>query len=83
MNWNSLTNEELEAVQCLLVLLRLAVLLSRDRSDNEFPIKSVTVEDKTLALEFSKNWLDEFPLTRIDLEQESEYLKAIDFKLSF
>ena len=67
----------------LAVLLRLAVLLNRDRIDNEFPVHSISIEEGKMSLKFNKGWLEESPLTKIDLEQESEYLKAINVKLSF
>jgi hypothetical protein len=33
--------------------------------------------------EYTKNWLDDHPLTQADLEQEAELLKAIDHRLKF
>ena len=79
----NLANGEIQAAQYLLVLFRLAVLLNRDRIDSEFPVKSLHAQTKALTLKFCKSWLKQFPLTCLDLQQETEYLKAIDFKLSF
>ncbi len=80
---DTLQSDELEIVKYLIVILRLAVLLSRDRIDIDFPIKNVTLDDKKIKLDFIDSWLETSPLTKLDLEQESEYLKAIDIKLSF
>jgi exopolyphosphatase/guanosine-5'-triphosphate,3'-diphosphate pyrophosphatase len=82
-SFDILHGDESEAVKYLIVLLRLAVLLNRDRVDNEFPIKSILVKQDEIKLEFEKDWMEQSPLTQIDLEQENDYLKAIDIKLSF
>ena len=66
-----------EPVKRLLVLLRLAVLLNRDRSQNDFPIKKITLDKNKLTLNFGKHWLDNSPLTMIDLEQENDYLQVL------
>ena len=67
----------------LITLLRLSVLLNRDRIDGELPIVNLHAQDDALKIEFPNAWLDSHPLTRIDLEQEEEYLKAIEIQLSF
>ncbi len=72
-----------EPVKRLLVLLRLAVLLNRDRSQNDFPIKKITLDKNKLTLNFGKHWLDNSPLTMIDLEQENDYLQVLGFTLCF
>ena len=67
--------------QQLTALLRLAVLLHRSRSDETFPELRASAAGNVLTLEFSPAWLDRHPLTRVDLEQERDYLKRIDIKL--
>ncbi len=81
--FDDIHSEMHRAVRYLLVLLRLAVLLNRDRIDLEAPILNLDAKEDQLNLEFSDQWLEKYPLTRIDLEQESEFLKVIDFELSF
>ena len=76
-------NEMRLAVRHLLVLLRLAVLLNRDRVDHEPPILNLDATDEQLKIEFTDQWLEKYPLTQIDLEQESEYLKTIGIDLQF
>ena len=83
MIFDNLQLDEQQSARYLVVLLRLAVLLNRERIDNEFPVNSVTAEENKITLKFNKGWLEESPLTKIDLEQESDYLKAMDIKLSF
>lgn len=65
----------------LAILLRLAVLLNRSRSDRELPKFKVRVKKKRLHLEFPAAWLEEHPLTGADLEWERRYLEAAGFRL--
>lgn len=60
----------------LCILLRLAVLLHRSRSDSPLPRFSCSAEDKTIQLKFPKKWLNDHPLTQADLVQEARHLKA-------
>jgi exopolyphosphatase/guanosine-5'-triphosphate,3'-diphosphate pyrophosphatase len=69
------------SVQRLTALLRLAVLLHRARGDQALPDLRLTASGHQLALELPRAWLEQHPLTRIDLEQERDYLKQIDIKL--
>ena len=81
--FDNLQADEYQAVKYMIVLLRLAVLLNRDRIDIDFPIISVSVHENEITLEFEEGWIEQSPLTKIDLEQEGDYLKAMDIKLSF
>jgi exopolyphosphatase/guanosine-5'-triphosphate,3'-diphosphate pyrophosphatase len=67
----------------LAILLRVAVVLHRSRSPEPLPDFSLSGGKRSLKLRFPDGWLDEHPLTRADLEQESTYLKAGQFKLGF
>ncbi len=72
-----------ETVIRLCILLRLAVILCRCRSNSRLPAIDLRVEGDKLQLDFPPGWLEYHPLTCADLEQEVEYLKAIDYKLRF
>ena len=65
----------------LIVLLRLAVLLHRGRGPRSLPEIRLAAKGKSAELTFPRGWLDEHPLTAIDLEQEAGYLEAAGFKL--
>jgi len=67
----------------LAILLRLAVLLNRSRSNVELPTISLVAEEKSLDLRFEATWLDENPLTVADLERERAYLQAVGYVLRF
>ena len=69
------------ATRRLTSLLRLAVLLHRSRSDEALPPIRLTANDNQLNMELPADWLDNHPLTRVDLERERDYLKQIDIKL--
>jgi len=67
----------------LIVLLRLAVLLHRSRSDAPLPEIKVLVKKRNLNLLFPTGWLTEHTLTQTDLEQEAAYLDKAGFTLEF
>jgi exopolyphosphatase/guanosine-5'-triphosphate,3'-diphosphate pyrophosphatase len=62
-------------------LLRLAVLLQRPRSTDPLPPLELEADDKALQFKLPREWLEQHPLTRADLEQERDYLKQLDIKL--
>jgi len=64
------------------VLLRLAVRIHRGRDLEQVdPILRI-IDDTELHLEFDENWLEEHPLTRLDLETEAKYLEKFGFLLT-
>jgi exopolyphosphatase/guanosine-5'-triphosphate,3'-diphosphate pyrophosphatase len=66
-------------VEHLAVLLRLAVLLHRSRTD----VGDVLVvgNRRSLEVRFGPGWLEAHPLTQADLQEEAEFLKAGGFEL--
>ncbi|MGR9045702.1 MAG: exopolyphosphatase [Gammaproteobacteria bacterium] len=67
----------------LAVLLRLAVLLHRNRNDADLPEFKITILKSKINLEFPGDWLRLAPLTYADLEKEADLLKPAGFKLEF
>lgn len=65
----------------LAVLLRMAVLLQRNRANEAVPVRVVSAEPTGMTIAFDDGWLDANPLTRADLAQEAEWLKAAKFAL--
>ncbi len=65
------------------IILRLAVVLHRNRQEFDLPEFKIQMNKSRITLWFPKNWLLESPLTRADLGQEADYLKAAGFKLEF
>jgi len=70
-----------QKAEFLIVLLRLGVLLHRGRSTEALPPIGLTAKGRSLELQFPAGWLDDHPLTQADLDQETEYMKAVGFKL--
>ncbi len=70
-------------IEKLCVLLRLAVVLHRRRSDTELPDIDIKVKNTKVNLRFPNGWLGDHQLTTADLEQEASYLKAVGYKLKF
>jgi exopolyphosphatase/guanosine-5'-triphosphate,3'-diphosphate pyrophosphatase len=65
----------------LIVLLRLAVLLHRGRSEVALPEIELIARGYTLELKFPGGWLKDHPLTTADLQQEIDHLKPHGFRL--
>jgi exopolyphosphatase/guanosine-5'-triphosphate,3'-diphosphate pyrophosphatase len=65
------------------VLLRIAVLLHRGRTDQLIPEINITVNNKHIDLSFPEGWLDEHSMTLADLIKEINYLDSAGYKLSF
>lgn len=75
-----------QQVLYLTVLLRLAVRVhrGRDLEKLEPELQIIIGEENTqLTLIFADKWLDEHPLSRLDLESEAKRLAPIGFELSF
>lgn len=67
----------------LAILLRLAVLLHRNRHDTELPELNISIEKSRITIKFPTDWLLKSPLTNADLILEADYLKSAGFKLNF
>jgi exopolyphosphatase/guanosine-5'-triphosphate,3'-diphosphate pyrophosphatase len=63
------------------LLLRLAVLLHRGRSNVALPALKLGARADSLEVRFPPDWLDDHPLTVADLQQEIEHLKSVGFRL--
>jgi exopolyphosphatase/guanosine-5'-triphosphate,3'-diphosphate pyrophosphatase len=68
-------------VEFLIVILRLAVLLHRGRSSAALPKIGLHAKGRSLELTFPSGWIEDYPLTMADLENEAEYLKSTGFRL--
>lgn len=71
------------SVTRLCVLLRLAVVLHRSRSNSSLPEMRISVSKNRVNLDFPSGWLDKHPLTFVDLSTEQGFLQAADIKLLF
>ncbi|MBI5039742.1 MAG: exopolyphosphatase, partial [Gammaproteobacteria bacterium] len=72
-----------EPAHRLTALLRLAVLLRRDRADAPVPEIKTKVEGNQLKLKFPEGWLEAHPLTSADLAEEQKYLDTAGVALVF
>ena len=76
---------EAPKLRALCVLLRIAVVLHRGRSDQVPPFsvsaRGTPEADGEIRLIFPRNWLADHPLTKLDLRQEADYLSVIPMKL--
>ncbi|PPD47926.1 MAG: exopolyphosphatase [Methylobacter sp.] len=65
------------------LILRLAVLLRRNRHDDDLPAFKISLSKSKMVLAFPKDWLAQSPLTYTDLTQEADYLRDEGFTLMF
>jgi len=72
-----------ENAPLLTVLLRLAVLLNRGRSEVPPPQLSGDPREGSIELVFEGKWLQEHPLTLADLKEEGGYLRELGVKLKY
>ncbi|AGA89524.1 exopolyphosphatase [Thioflavicoccus mobilis 8321] len=81
--FNALPKDRQVAVRRLCVLLRLAVLMHRGRSETAMPCPRLRVEDETVELTFPDRWLADHALTRLELEEEAARFTTAGFALDF
>ena len=70
-----------ERVMYLAVLLRISVVLHRNRTATPLPHIAAQAGERHIRLSFPDDWLEQHPLTKLDLEQEAGYLKVIPVTL--
>ena len=71
-----------EQAMFMIVILRMAILINRDRVPKKLPKIKVKDKDGALQISFDQEWLEERPLTVAELEQEQNYLKVLRCKIS-
>jgi len=67
----------------LTIILRLAIVLHRNRHALTLPKFEFSIDKKHIQLHFPKSWLAKSPLTHADLQLEANYLENSGFKLSY
>lgn len=67
----------------LAVILRLAVLLNLTRGGDQAPAIKIQVSAQNINLEFPLAWLEQHPLTLLNLQQESSLLTKVGLVLTF
>ncbi|HKJ96044.1 MAG TPA: exopolyphosphatase [Gammaproteobacteria bacterium] len=72
-----------ETARRLAVLLRLAVLFHRGRSDQPLPPVSLTADGDRVQLSLEGGWLDSHPLLAADLREEADALAGGGITLSY
>ncbi len=72
-----------ETMMALCIILRLAVLFYRSRSDMSVELQHFDIKKRAVTLVFHQDWLAQHPLTQADLELEQTYLQAANIKFEF
>ena len=73
--------EKATLMQRLIILLRLAVLFNRGRSERQQPEVRMRVNEDDVSLILNAEWLEQHPLTQADLEQEQRWLAESGIRL--
>ena len=73
--------ENSHALTRMSVILRIATLMHRNRSQESPPHIEASATAKQLKLTIDDQWLAQHPLTALDLEQEQAYLEPLGIKL--
>ncbi|MEM8610101.1 MAG: exopolyphosphatase [Myxococcota bacterium] len=79
--FEALPNGLRKTAKRLTLLLRLSVLLNRNRDPENVPVPKVRVKDHKIELTFDDAWLESHPLVHADLEREQKLLKPFGFRL--
>ena len=66
----------------MIVILRMAILINRDRIPKKIPELNIEEKKGVLSIQFDPSWLEAHPLAGAELEQEQNYLKALKVKVS-
>ncbi|HDZ16550.1 hypothetical protein LCGC14_1121670 [marine sediment metagenome] len=69
------------STQRVTVLLRLAMVFNRGRSEQADTYIKLSIDGKKMTLMLPDGWLKEHPLTEADLQHEVEQLRKVDVKL--
>ena len=78
-NW---PKEEGRRLMKLVILLRIATVLSHGRDDKLLPEYVLEVSGSKINLYFPENWIDKHLLTATDFATECNYLNKMGYKLS-
>ncbi len=77
----ALPDELQKSTRKLMILLRLATVFNRGRSEITDTFVKLKKIKKGLRITLPKGWLAKHPLTEADLLQEAEYFKAVELRL--
>ncbi|GAH14953.1 unnamed protein product, partial [marine sediment metagenome] len=80
--FESLPPELHTSAKRLSALLRLAVLLNRNRDAEVVSLPHLIASGSKLKLNFAEEWLSEHPLARVDLEREQRLIKPSGLRLT-
>jgi exopolyphosphatase/guanosine-5'-triphosphate,3'-diphosphate pyrophosphatase len=65
------------------LILRLAVVLHRSRSEHPAPELKLRINRQSYTLVFPGGWLEQHPLTKADLKQEAEYVRIAGYRFEY
>lgn len=72
-----ISSVQLKKIQPLIIIFRLAVLLSRSRVEMDFGIHQIEIKDYRVVVHFDENWLQQHSLTQLDMKSEQTYMNTL------
>jgi len=80
-NFDKLPSKLIDIAMKLAIILRLSVILHRNRTSTQAPKLMIKPGKNSLKIIFPDDWFDMHALTFADLKQEKKLLKNVGFKL--
>ncbi len=77
-NWSKVEGQRLMQ---LIILLRIATVLSHGRDDKNLPEYQLEASGSKIKLTFPGGWIEKHPLTATDLAAEANYLSRVGYRL--
>ncbi|MEE8379014.1 MAG: exopolyphosphatase, partial [Gammaproteobacteria bacterium] len=77
----SMPEENIDRILRLCIIVRFSILMHRSRSSDSLPKFKLKAGNTYLKIIFPENWLNDHPLTEIDLETEAAYVSTTGIKL--
>lgn len=82
-DFSNLPEQHINATRYLAFILRIAVILHRNRENIDIPELEILVTENSMRMNFPVNWFEDHKLTHADLEQEQLHLVDTNLALEF
>jgi len=79
--FKSLKSAKKNKLKKIAIILRISILLTRSRNYKKLIMPTMTAKNKKISLTFSDNYLEQNPLTNLDLSKEQETLAKAGYLL--
>ena len=81
--FDAILEEDRDKITMLCLLFRIAIVLNRSRPLTSLPVPILKIKEEKMVLDFPDDWLNEHPLTQVDLETEANYFNRTKYQLNY